>query len=354
MTANVPSSQRTKFVCSLLTRLLLVMGVCFLCLFTGCGMGEEPGTVTPEPTATPPAATDTSPIAPTPTPLYDPEIVFRDAHLEDVIREALNKSVGPILLSEAQKLTVLEARVSGIISIEDLQYFTSLEVLDLYGNRITDLTPLTGLSKLRVLNLGKNYNTIYLGEGEDRLGMNLLPLRGLVQLEELYLESNNIYDLSPLSSLTSLKVLNLSYNRILDLAPLCTCTQITKLMLRQNRYTDYSTMEELGISDIRCVAYMPALEYLDIRDNLVYSLLPLQNIFRLRYLYADRNQITDLLVLQNHPLLQTLSVGYNYITNFDVILTMEALSILIYEGNNIDNYDAIEEFEARTNWQPNA
>lgn len=333
---------------------LLLCGI-LLSVLTGC----EPGSDQPAPaSATLPAKTPIPTIpsfeTPGPTPLYDPEIVFRDAHLEDVVRETLGKSVGPVLLSDVQALTVLEARVSGIISIEDLQYFTSLEELDLYGNRITNLAPLAGLNKLRVLNIGKNYNTIYLKEGEDRQGLNLQPLRSLVQLEELYLDSNNIYDLSPLSSLTSLKVLNLSYNRILDLSALSSCTQITKLMLRHNYYTDYTTMQDLGISDIGCVAFMPGLEYLDIRENLISSLAPLAGSSKLRYLYMDRNYITDLTVFQNHPVLQTLSAGYNLITNFDVILTMDALRILIYEGNNIASYDAIEQFESKTNWQPHS
>lgn len=59
-------------------------------------------------------------------------------------------------------------------------------MLGLQANGITDITPLTGLTKLQ--NLYLNNNRI----------SNLTPLAGLTNLQGLYLGNNQIKDLKPL------------------------------------------------------------------------------------------------------------------------------------------------------------
>lgn len=53
-------------------------------------------------------------------------------------------------------LTALSCPEADITSLEGLQVFTQLRFLDLAGNRIQDLTPLTALSQLGGLNLPNN------------------------------------------------------------------------------------------------------------------------------------------------------------------------------------------------------
>jgi len=63
---------------------------------------------------------------------------------------------------------------------------TKLEELQLFYNRIVDLTPLASLSHLKWL--FASYNRV----------VELTPLRGLTNLYALYLEYNHIEDITPL------------------------------------------------------------------------------------------------------------------------------------------------------------
>ena len=72
--------------------------------------------------------------------------------------------------------------------------------LDLSGKKVTDLTPLTGLTNLTNLTLSGNQIT------------DLTPLAGLANLLLLALDHNQIADLTPLKGLTNLKMLALQEN----------------------------------------------------------------------------------------------------------------------------------------------
>ena len=92
--------------------------------------------------------------------------------------------------------------------IEPLKYMTSLERLWLDSNNIADISVLSRLTNLKILDLNNNRIT------------DLSPLGTLPDLEELFLTENPFDDLSPLSRLTSLTQLWLGDNKISDLSPL--------------------------------------------------------------------------------------------------------------------------------------
>ena len=99
-----------------------------------------------------------------------------------------------------------DAKLSDLTPLAGL---TNIEYLYLGNNNISDLTPLKGLTNLRTLSLG--YNNI----------SDLTPLAGLTNLEYLWLTRNNISNLSPLAGLTNLGRLSLlEGNNISDLSPL--------------------------------------------------------------------------------------------------------------------------------------
>jgi internalin A len=78
----------------------------------------------------------------------------------------------------------------------------SLTELNLSEREVSDLKPLSGLTKLTSLDLGSNKIS------------DLKPLSGLTKLTSLSLYNNKISDLKPLSSLTKLIDLNLNINKI--------------------------------------------------------------------------------------------------------------------------------------------
>lgn len=103
--------------------------------------------------------------------------------------------------------------------IKELYYMQDLKELELSGNNISDLTPIsqiTGLTKLII-----SHNKI-----ED-----ISSLTALTQLTELYLSSNLISDLTPLASLPQLETLAIGNNPFKDLSPISGLTNMRTLVM---------------------------------------------------------------------------------------------------------------------------
>ncbi|MBQ8164791.1 MAG: leucine-rich repeat domain-containing protein [Clostridia bacterium] len=304
---------------------------------------------------------------------YDPVINFTDPYFESVVRDLLGKSIGDIKVSDVSSIKTLTARVKGIRNINDIVYFTSLEELDLYGNKISDITPIAQLVNLRVLNIGKNYNTLYSSNSSGTNGINLNILSSLPLLEELYAEDNQISDLSFVEGLSQIKILNLSNNNLTDVTALSNLKNLEKLILLNNKITDlvsltecvklnyidvsnnyYEVMDEqtlfytgYGIKDLSFAEKLANLTYINVSMNMVSSLESLSKLKELRTIYADDNYITDISYFKDNSNIQLLSVKRNYIKDFNVITSMKTLTELFYIGNPIDNKEPVLKFESQ-------
>lgn len=152
--------------------------------------------------------------------------LFKDANLEVVLREALEKPVGTITPRDLASLEKFLLRDREIANLTGLEFATKLIKLNLHENQIIDTTPLAGLTKLTGLGLGYNQIT------------DVAPLKGLINLTELYLAGNQITDLSQLAGLTQLSKLNLGDNLITNITILANLTNLTRLDVRGNEITD--------------------------------------------------------------------------------------------------------------------
>ena len=114
-----------------------------------------------------------------------------------------------------------------------------LTYLDLYGNAISDVSPLAGLKQLTNLYLSNNAIS------------DVSPLAGLKQLTNLYLSNNAISDVSPLAGLKQLTNLRLSNTPISDVSPLAGLKQLTNLRLSNNAISDVSSLVELNLTGSR-------------------------------------------------------------------------------------------------------
>ena len=194
-------------------------------------------------------------------------ITIPDANLRAVIEDSLNKARGEaITAAEMATLTRLEAPNSRVRDLTGLEYATELTVLNLgyvltNGNRvnsnsISDLSPLSSLTKLTELNLFRN--TIadlsplsnltelrVLDLSANSYISDISPLSGLTMMRTLHLYNNNISNLSPLSGMTELRWLDVSNNLIWDISPLSTLTELRGLALNNNAVSDLSPLSGL-------------------------------------------------------------------------------------------------------------
>lgn len=118
--------------------------------------------------------------------------------------------------------------------IVPLKYCKDLVFLDLgHGNRISDLTPLANLTKLRALIISMN-------KVED-----LSPLSQLKELECLEIYQNPIQDLSVITELPKLKYLNCSSTLIDDVSVLLGMQNLEMLWFIHNRYVSAEQRQQL-------------------------------------------------------------------------------------------------------------
>lgn len=156
----------------------------------------------------------------------DTTVNLPDPNLQSAIRQAIKKPTGDIHQSDLVGLRQLDESNRTISNLTGLEYCTSLGVLFLDSNQITDISPLSGLTSLTNLNLGGNQIN------------DISPLSGLTRLEVLSLDNNQITNISPLSGLTSLDALDLDNNQITDISPLSDLTSLRYLLLRNNHISD--------------------------------------------------------------------------------------------------------------------
>ncbi len=170
-------------------------------------------------------------------------VYFADPHLKAVVEGEL--WISDPTPEDMLALTSLLADRKEITDLTGLEYAANLESLWIRWNRIEDLSPLAGLTKLRYLDAHANQVISDISPLAGLTDMEMLVIRdnhisdisalsGMTKLEHLYLEWNDISDLSPVSGLTNLRSLTLQYNEIHDIAPLCSLTSLESVDIRGN------------------------------------------------------------------------------------------------------------------------
>ena len=195
-------------------------------------------------------------------------IGFGDVALDTKMHTATGAD--PIYTADIEALTAFEGNNLGIANLSGMDVCINLSTLYLSNNSITNVSPLSGLSNLRCLNLSEN-----------NIDGNISALLGLTGLTCLRLGGNEIDDVSPLSGLVNLSTLILSDNNISDVSPLSGLVNLSTLDLSDN-----------DISDISPLSGLIGLDWLDLSNNSVSDIQPL----------VDNPGIGGTIILDNNPL----------------------------------------------------
>lgn len=154
-------------------------------------------------------------------------VKFEDTNLGNAIQTQMNLD-RKIRESDMQHLTMLDASSLGLTSIKGLEKAVNLEFLFLYDNNLEDLSPLSGLSKLIMLELEENNvanvnplsnlkNLYILGLGNNPI-TKIDALAGLTNLEGLALHNTQISDISAMANLVNLTFVTLADTNV-DFSP---------------------------------------------------------------------------------------------------------------------------------------
>ncbi|EDN7561814.1 LPXTG cell wall anchor domain-containing protein, partial [Listeria monocytogenes] len=190
---------------------------------------------------------------------------------------------------------------------------------ELYLNEdnISDISPLANLTKMYSLNLGANHNL-----------SDLSPLSNMTGLNYLTVTESKVKDVTPIANLTDLYSLSLNYNQIEDISPLASLTSL-----------HYFTAYVNQITDITPVANMTRLNSLKIGNNKITDLSPLANLSQLTWLEIGTNQISDINAVKDLTKLKMLNVGSNQISDISVLNNLSQLNSLFLNNNQLGNED---------------
>ncbi|MGF9699388.1 leucine-rich repeat domain-containing protein [Paenibacillus sp. MABNR03] len=260
--------------------------------------------------------------------------IIEDPALENGLKLILNKPVDlPLTSADLEQLTVVDLSNAGIQSLSGLEYATNLTHLRLYGNEISDLTPLQHLSQLREIDVRNNYITSIDALAElKELGRlyisnnsisSIEVVRGFTRLHTFHASGNQISSLSALSDLDDLKWLEISNNEIRDLTPVANLSGLQKLNVANNRIQSLDALTDLpntllelnmagnGISDLTPLEHMTRLRALDISGNQIQHIKSIEGLVKLAELNAESNQIYDLEPLRQLNRLEVLKLANN-------------------------------------------
>ncbi|MBO9607081.1 MAG: hypothetical protein J7639_14070 [Paenibacillaceae bacterium] len=192
---------------------------------------------------------------------------FQDPVLEQAVRTQLQIADRELNADDLLKLTSFFPRPEEkITSLAGLEYAVNLISFYAPNQAISDLTPLSKLTKLGILALN----------------------------------DNEIVDACPLASLTKLHQLIVSRNRIAKLDCLSGLTNITDLLAGDNQLTS-----------VELAKTMTKLRWLSVENNRIADLSPLSGLPALEHLYADHNRIVNVHPLLDAPELYDIHVNDN-------------------------------------------
>jgi len=259
------------------------------------------------------------------------KVAFSDPSLAECVQStaAIN---GWSLLAD---VTSLDCSDANIRLLNGLQSFTSLETLSLRGNIVSDITLLSDLDNINVLDLSANSSV-----------RNIDALLLLNNLTQVNLSESGSGDIS-CTSITALSLVAGSVNApdickqlISDIvfvdSALESCVGLTAT---QNSFLftrDVTALEciSAGITQLDGIESFQNLVSINIFGNQISDLTPLSQLTALEYLYAAENPITDVFALSQLPALIVLDLsGIPGLTNVDALAASTSLNELLLAGS---------------------
>ncbi|MFF1991068.1 NEAT domain-containing leucine-rich repeat protein [Bacillus mycoides] len=148
----------------------------------------------------------------------------------------------------------------------------------------------------------------------------------LLQVKDLFLNTNEILDYSALKYMPNLKSLTVANAKITDPSFFANLKQLNHLALRGNEF-----------SDVTPLVKMDNLESLDLSNNKITNVAPLIEMKNVKSLYLSGNQIEDVTALAKMEQLDYLNLANNKITNVAPLSALKNVTYLTLAGNQIED-----------------
>lgn len=260
---------------------------------------------------------------------------FEDPSLEAQVRYTLKIPVGDLTSQDLLKLDSLASYcmiTKPIYSLKGLENCTNLRFLHETIQNIADISLLSNLVQLEVLELSQN-----------RVIKDITPLKNLTNLKNLDLQANMVEDISVLENLKHLTYLNLIDNSIKSLAPIGKLTDLDELWLSLSVDNNLSFIKSLrnlqllwmpicNVTDISPLKDLSNLRKINLDGNKIIDITPIAGMKQIEWLYLGNNQITDIAALENLENLVRLRISTNKITDILPLIKNKGIG----KGDTVD------------------
>ena len=273
---------------------------------------------------------------------------FKDENLRAEILELAKEATG-----DDSKTKIYESDIDKIVSQPG---GTSLR---LAGKGIKDLSGIEAFSNKGITWIFLDWNEI----------TDLSPLRGFNDLEKISFSGNNVLDISVLGNLKNLKNITAINNKIenidvlsnLDMKYICldgnnisninvvsNWTNLVDMSFANNvieNVPDFSklgNLETVNLSNnkIKSIENISGnIEELSIDNNELTSLSGVQNLSKLKILSVSNNQINSLSELESLGELENLNINKNQIRDVSCLVRCSKLKYLYMDNNYITNFE---------------
>lgn len=313
-----------------------------------------------------------SPIIPVDSPCApcQNKVVFQDKNLEAAIRQSLNNTGCDICEADLKLVTsiYISAQVNNFSGIEKL---ANLKVVIITNSTIPDFTFLNGLTGVYYINasncpvgslagLDSDANPVTVTVTELNLGncglSDISGLSKLTNMQQLFLNNNQIGSLAVLSNMTKLRTLNVGGNTVhlTSLSPIEAISSLQILLAGDNSISITATddlsaltaLQQLDLSsnnvgDISKLSALTGLQQLSLSSNNISDINALSGLLGLTELDLSNNHISDISALSGLILISNLNLSSNNIADITALSGLKALNVLKLSSNNLSDISAL-------------
>lgn len=282
---------------------------------------------------------------------------FKDENLRQAILEIVREVTKDpnktnITIGDINKITSdsipsgkqLHLAGKGIKSLEGLELFSgkNIEWIYLDWNEIADISILSRFTSLTKISMSSNKIT------------DITPFAKLTNLVNLNINNNQISSLEPIKNLTNIQYICADNNKITEITALSKLTNAKEISVSGNQITNIDLLTKLpnlygldasrnNIANIENFQVNTHITNMNLNYNNLSTLQGIQNIKNLQIFSASNNKIVDITPITDLTELYNLNLNANKITDITKINKMKQLEYLYLDANNIIYVQAIDD-----------
>lgn len=282
---------------------------------------------------------------------------FKDENLKNAILELAKEATGEeektqIYESDIDKIVEMPGGTSLKLANMELKDLTGIEAFAGKGvtwifldwNELTDLSPLSSLTELTKISFSGNQVT------------DLLPLASLKNLNNITAINNNIATLEPLANLSNIQYICLDGNKLSSIQEISNWVNLRDMSFANNVIEQIPNLEllqsletvNLSGNKIKSLVGLPNIESLtklEIDNNGLTSLEGIENLSNLQILSCSNNQLSDITPITKIKTLENLNLNANLISDINGLESNTNLQYLYVDNNNILDFAVLEKLE---------